>query len=55
MNRLVKFSFKANTLLTHRKDKAFTVFLAKSEHTPKFLAFHCDNLLKTALKGELEN
>ena len=55
MNKLIKDSFKENTLLALRKDKAFTVFLTKSEQAPKFLAFHCDNLLKTALKGDLEN
>ncbi len=55
MNRLVANSFKKNTLLTHRKDKAFTVFLAKSDVTPKFLAFHCDDMFRSGLKGDLDN
>ena len=54
MNILVSNSFKKNTLLTHRKDKAFTVFLAKSDHTPKYLAYYCDDMFRSGLKGDLD-
>ena len=54
MNQLVANSFKKNTLLTHRKDKAFTIFLAKSDHTPKYLAYYCDDMFRSNLKGDLD-
>ena len=55
MNELTAVTFKKNTLLTHRKDKAFTSVLAQSHHAPRYLAYYCDNLFCLSLKQDLEN
>ena len=55
MNHLVSGPFKKNTLLSRRKDKAFTIFLAKSEPTPKYLANYCDEMFRVGLKSDLDN